>query len=134
MHEITQKVEQQEGCNKSSPSLGDGPRGQSDVQLSLELRPKGVRRRKDEGGKNQIKDPDPEIAEPPPERRKLAPPSRAAELPGPDEDQAAYQYYEGQLISPAGAGDPPSRGALHTAIYSNRPRTDTSHCHGHRGC
>jgi hypothetical protein len=104
---------------------------QFETQRSLQLGPKGVRRRKDEGGKDQIKDPDPEIAEPPPERRKLAPPSRPAELPDPDEDQAAYEYYEGQLISPAGAGDPPSRRAPHTDIYSNRPRTDTSHCHGH---
>jgi hypothetical protein len=90
MHEITQKVEQQEGRNKAGPSFGDGPRGQSDVQLSLELRPKGVRRPKDEGGKDQIKDPEPEIAEPPPQRPELAPPSRPAELPDPDEDQAAY--------------------------------------------
>jgi hypothetical protein len=52
MHEITQKVEQQEGCNKTGPSLGDGPGGQSDAQRSLELQPEGIRWRKDEGGKN----------------------------------------------------------------------------------
>ena len=90
MHEITQKVEQQEGCNKARPALGDGPGGQSDPQHSLELRPEGVCRRKDEGGKDQIKDPDPEIAEPPPERRKLSPPPRPAEFPSRDNDQAAY--------------------------------------------
>jgi hypothetical protein len=131
MHEITQKVKQQEGCNKAGPSLGDGPGGQSDAQLSLELRPEGVRRRKDKGSKDQIEDPDPEIAEPPPQRRELAPPPRPAEFPGRDDDQAAYQYDDGQLISPAGAGDPPSRVTPHTDIYSNRPRTGSSHCHGH---
>jgi hypothetical protein len=89
MHEITQKVEQQKGCNKAAPS-SDGPGGQSDAQRSLELRPEDVCRRKDKGSKNQIKDPDPDIAEPPPQRWELAPPSRPAKLPDPDEDQATY--------------------------------------------
>jgi hypothetical protein len=52
MHQITQKVEQQKGGNKAGPSIGTGPGGQSDAQLSLELRPKGIRWRKDKGGKN----------------------------------------------------------------------------------
>jgi hypothetical protein len=86
MHEITQKIEQQERCDKAPPSIGDRPGGQSDAERSLELRPKSIRRRKDEGSKDQIKDPDPEIAKPPPQRRELTPPSRPAELPDPDED------------------------------------------------
>ena len=101
MYEVTQKVEQQEGCNEAGPSLRDGPGGQSDAQRSLELRSEGVRRRKDEGGKDQIKDPDPEIAEPPPQRRELPLPSGSEEFPGPDKDQAGYQYDDGQLIAPA---------------------------------
>ena len=102
MHEITQKVEQQEDCHKAGPSLGDGPGGESDTEHSLELRPEGVRRRKDKGGKNQIKDPDPEIGEPPPQCRELPLPSRPAEFPGPDKDQATYyQYEQDQLIAPA---------------------------------
>jgi hypothetical protein len=67
----------------------------------LELRPKDVRRRKDKGGKDQIKNPDPEIAEPAPQGRELPLPSRPAEFPGPDKDQAGYQYDDGQLIAPA---------------------------------
>ena len=105
MHEITQKVEQQEACYKAGQSAGDGPGGESDPQRCLELRPENVRRRKDEGSKDQIKDPDPEIAEPPPQRRKLSPPSRPAEFPGPDKDQSAYQYDEGQLIAPCRGAD-----------------------------
>ena len=89
MHEITQKVEQQEAGDKAGQSAGDGPGGESDPQCCLELRSKGVRRRKDEGGKDQIKDPDPEITESPPQRRELPPPPRPAEFPGPDKDQAA---------------------------------------------
>jgi len=101
MHEITQKVEQQEACHKPYPSVGDGPGGESDPQRCLELRPEGVGWRKDEGGKEQIKDPDPEITEPPPQRRELPLPSGSEEFPGPDKDQAGYQYDDGQLIAPA---------------------------------
>jgi len=90
MHEISEKIEQQKGCNKAGPSLGDGPGGQRDAQCSLELRPEGVRRRKGEGGENNIQEPDADVPEPPPQRRKLPLPSRPAELPDPDEDQAAY--------------------------------------------
>ena len=102
VQEITQKVEQEEACDETRPSVGDGPGGESDAQRSLELRPEGVGRRKDEGGKDQIKDPDPEITEPPPQRRELPLPSRPAEFPGPDKDQATYyQYEQDQLIAPA---------------------------------
>jgi hypothetical protein len=102
MHEITQKVEQQEGCRKARPSGGDGPGGQSDPQRSLELRPEGVRRRKYEGGKNQIKDPDPEIAEPSPQRCELSPPSRPAEFPQRHGQQAADDHDKDQVHLPCG--------------------------------
>src|SRR5260370_9474448 len=100
MHEITQKVEQQEGCNKAGPAIGDGPGGQSDAQCSRERGPEGGRRSKDEGSKDQIKDPDPEIAEPPPQRRELSPPSRPAELPERDGEQAADDYRKDQVHLP----------------------------------
>src|SRR5262249_49155583 len=100
MHEITQKVEQEEACHQTRPSVGERPGGEGDPQRCLKLWPEGVGWRKDEGGKDQIKDPDPQITEPPPERRELPPPSRPAEFPGPDNDQTAYQYDEDQLIAP----------------------------------
>ena len=110
-----------------NPSLRDGPGGQSDAQRSLELRSEGVRRRKDEGGKDQIKDPDPEIAEPPPQRRELPLPPRPAKFPGPDKDQAAYQYDEAQLIAPCSATGTSRRGLCQKLIpVANQARRQAS--------
>src|SRR5438105_10016665 len=97
VHEITQKIEQQEDRHKAAPS-GDGPRGQSDAQRSLDLWPEGVRRPKEEAGKDQIKDPDPEIAEPPPQRGEFPLPPRPTKFPQRDgkkttEDESRAQHY-----------------------------------------
>jgi hypothetical protein len=86
-------------------SLQVGLAQQFETQRSLQLGPKGVRRRKDEGGKDQIKYPDPEIAEPPPQCGKFPLPSRPAEFASRDKDQAAYHYDEDQLIAPCRGAD-----------------------------
>jgi hypothetical protein len=81
MHGVVHKIEQQKGRHKARPSIGNGPRGQSHAKCCLELRPEGVRRREGEGGENDIQKPNTDIAEPPPQRRKLPLPSRPAEFP-----------------------------------------------------
>jgi hypothetical protein len=81
MHGVIQKIEQQKGRHIAQPSIGNRPSGQSQAKSSLELRPEGVRRREGEGGEDDIQKPNTDIAEPPPQRRKLPLPSRPAEFP-----------------------------------------------------
>jgi hypothetical protein len=97
MHGVLEKIEQQEGRHKAQPLIGDRPGGQGHTEGCFELRPKGVRRREGEGGEDYIEEPDAEIAKPPPYRRKLTPPSRPAEFPNRDGEQATNNYDEGQL-------------------------------------
>jgi hypothetical protein len=91
-----QKIKEQEGRYKARPLIGDRPGGQSHAKCRLELRPKGIRRRKGESGKNNIQEPDPDIAEPPPQRRKLPPPPRPAKFPPRYQEQTAKYNDEAQ--------------------------------------
>jgi hypothetical protein len=97
MHGVLEKIEQQEGRNKAQPLVGDRPGGQSHTESCPKLRPKGVRRREGEGDKDNIEEPDAEIAEPPPQRRELPLPSRSAEFPNRDGEQTANDYDKGQM-------------------------------------
>ena len=62
----------------------------------IELRPEGVRWRKGEGGKDDTKQPNAEIANPPPQRRKLPLASGKAKFPSCDDEQATNDHDEGQ--------------------------------------
>ena len=81
MHGVVQKIEQQESRHKARPSIGNRPSGQGQAKSCLELLPEGVRWREGECGEDDIEEPNTDIAEPPPQRRKLPPPSRTAEFP-----------------------------------------------------
>src|SRR5439155_111778 len=52
--------------------------------------------REGEGGKDNIEEPDPEIAEPPPQCRKFPLPSRPAEFPGRHQEHTAEDTDEAQ--------------------------------------
>src|SRR6266851_1596906 len=96
MHGIAQQIEQQKSRHTARPLIAHYPGGESDAKCSLELRPKRVRRRKREGGEDDIEEPDPEIAEAPPPRRKLPLPPRSAEFPPRYQEQTAEYNGEAQ--------------------------------------
>lgn len=96
MQGIVQKIEQQEGYDKARPLIGDWPGREGQSEGRLQLRPKAVRRREDEGGEDGIEEPDADIAEPPPQRRKLSLPARPTEFPQGDGKQAANEHDGGQ--------------------------------------
>ena len=106
MRGVIQKVEQQKGRDKARPLIADRPGRAKSRQDGLELRPESVRRREDEGGEDDIEEPDADIAEPPPQRRKLPPPSRPAQLRERDEKEAADsddESYQRRLLARSNA-------------------------------
>ena len=96
MHGVDQKIEQQEARQKARPLIGDRPRGQTHTEGDFELPPEDVGWREDEGGNQDIKKPDADIAKPPPERRKFPLSPRLAEFPQSDSKQAAEDDKSGQ--------------------------------------
>src|ERR1700730_4531329 len=78
MYGVVQKIEQQKGRPKAQPGVGNRPGGQGYAECCCKLWPKGVRRREDEGGEDNPDKPEPDIAEPAPQGRKLSPPPRLA--------------------------------------------------------
>src|SRR5438477_10607285 len=89
VHQVMQKVQEQKSRYQAEPHISYRPRGQSHADCGLKLRPKGVRRGERKRGEDNIEEPDANIAEPSPHRRKITPPSWSAEFPPCDQQQAA---------------------------------------------
>src|SRR5207245_6997076 len=106
VHGVSQKVEQKEGRDKAQRGVGDRPGGQPDAPSCFELQSDGGIRRGEEGGDEQVDDPEPDIADSSPKRGKLPPPPRPTELPQGNPEQAAQDHNKGHRPTPNSTADP----------------------------
>jgi len=109
VHEVAQQIEQQEARHKAKPGIGDRPGRKSEARQRLETRPDESRWRNEKGGKNQVQDPEADIAEPAPQSREFSPPPRPAEFPQGDDQQAAEdrEGVQRRLLSRRSRSGPP---------------------------